>query len=422
MSGVYNHFLTSYASSDTTRADTHKKNELKDIYKSIVRISKESPLYLIKRDDGVESRAIALKESARKLQGELAFLKNENNDSFGSRIAITSDEEAVNVSYIGGPASETPSFEMDVKELALPQINTGYKMPDTRTTLEPGSYYFDARIIDQNYEFQFSIGADDTNSDILKRIASLINKAAVGLTAEVNTDQEQNTSISIISKATGRQNGQARIFDIKDALNSPRHGIVSYFGLDQTTQMPSNSVFNLNGEERTSSSNHFTVGGVYEIKLKDKSAQTISIGTKSDGDTAVDNVRHLVDSFNSFLDIISGIKGGNINTHRIMNEVNSSSASHRHELEALGFKRTEDGHITFDPETLKALEENDENEDQLQPVKDFADSLSDMTKAIMLDPMKFTDMPVVNYKNPGHESVYPYVTSEYSGMLFNNYC
>ena len=40
----------------------------------------------------------------------------------------------------------------------------------------------------------------------------------------------------------------------------------------------------------------------------------------------------------------------------------------------------------------------------------------------MLDPMKFADHPIVNYKNPGRTLPNPYITSEYSGMMFNNYC
>ena len=53
----------------------------------------------------------------------------------------------------------------------------------------------------------------------------------------------------------------------------------------------------------------------------------------------------------------------------------------------------------------------------------FADSLIDKTKDIAVDPMKYVDRPVVNYKNPdSRDYTSPYITSEYSGMMFNNYC
>ena len=45
------------------------------------------------------------------------------------------------------------------------------------------------------------------------------------------------------------------------------------------------------------------------------------------------------------------------------------------------------------------------------------------TKDISVDPMKYVDRPVVNYKNPDNRDYSsPYITSEYSGMMFNNYC
>ena len=42
--------------------------------------------------------------------------------------------------------------------------------------------------------------------------------------------------------------------------------------------------------------------------------------------------------------------------------------------------------------------------------------------AIVLDPMHYIERPVVAYKNPGHGFSNPYITSEYSGMMFNGYC
>ena len=39
LSGVYNHFLTTYASKEVSQSDTHKREELRNIYKSIVKIN-----------------------------------------------------------------------------------------------------------------------------------------------------------------------------------------------------------------------------------------------------------------------------------------------------------------------------------------------------------------------------------------------
>ena len=46
LNGVYNHFIQDYVSKDVTQADAHRKDELRDVYKSIAKINKQSPLYL----------------------------------------------------------------------------------------------------------------------------------------------------------------------------------------------------------------------------------------------------------------------------------------------------------------------------------------------------------------------------------------
>ena len=61
--------------------------------------------------------------------------------------------------------------------------------------------------------------------------------------------------------------------------------------------------------------------------------------------------------------------------------------------------------------------------ESLDPINKFADALIEKTKDISVDPMKYVERPVVNYKNPDNRDYSsPYITSEYSGMMFNNYC
>ena len=73
LDSVYNHYLSSY-SPRTTQYDTHKKSELRRIYNSIVKLNKESPLYML--DASRESRqfAVGLKEGARSLHNTIASL------------------------------------------------------------------------------------------------------------------------------------------------------------------------------------------------------------------------------------------------------------------------------------------------------------------------------------------------------------
>ena len=46
MNTVYNNYLTTYASRQITKYDTHKKSELRSVYNSIVKLNKDTPWYL----------------------------------------------------------------------------------------------------------------------------------------------------------------------------------------------------------------------------------------------------------------------------------------------------------------------------------------------------------------------------------------
>ncbi|MCR5772304.1 MAG: flagellar filament capping protein FliD [Butyrivibrio sp.] len=424
--GIYNHFLTSYASKDITKADSHKKDELKDIYKSIVRINKDSPLYLLKQDSVNEETAIAFKESARKLQGDLAMLKGEGESSdFSNKVAFSSNNDAVSATYIGSAADNPPSFDISVERLAQNQVNTGNFLPNTKTSLEEGSYFFDARIGEQNFEFQFSIGENDTNLELQQRISKLINKAGVALEAEVISNDNGENAIEIKASTNTLQQGQNKQFDIRDALNSPRHGIVPYFGIDKTTKEAETAQFTIGEDTHTSLSNHFTVASVYELELKDTTtdSEPIHIGVKSDNEALVENVKNLVSSYNNFLDSISRSSDNIQARSKMQASVKAVASQHKTSLESIGISQLESGHIELNEESLRKLQQDsDDSTTLMNPAKEFAENLKDISKEIMLDPMKFTQRPIVNYKNPGHEYANPYVTSEYSGMMFNNYC
>ena len=53
---------------------------------------------------------------------------------------------------------------------------------------------------------------------------------------------------------------------------------------------------------------------------------------------------------------------------------------------------------------------------------DFTHSLVRKSDQISLDPMNYVNNIVVAYKNPGKNFATPYITSAYSGMMFNSYC
>ena len=57
-----------------------------------------------------------------------------------------------------------------------------------------------------------------------------------------------------------------------------------------------------------------------------------------------------------------------------------------------------------------------------EELQDFGSHLLKKLNAISMDPMEYLNRRICAYSNPATSYVNPYVTSIYSGMLFNTYC
>ena len=431
LNGVYNHFIQDHVSKDVTQADAHRKDELRDVYKSIAKINKNSPLYLLTNDDNVRADAIDIKERARQLQSNIFNLSDqEDKSSLNHTSAFTTDEDKVIASYIGNTPSEdigNAGFEIEVSQLASQQVNTGLMLSkDSSSILPPANYAFDVKVGEQEFEFQFSIYSADKNIDVLQKLEKLINKADIGLSAELAEGTNNRAALQISSKHTGLRPGELSQFEIYENDGELTKGAVAALGLDMVSAPACNAHFSLNGEEKTAISNHFTVGSKFDIHLSDvtEPGNSIHVGVKKDNDALMKHITSLVDNYNSFVKDTSEIHDEKFKGDKLKSEAIAIARQNLKETEALGIKLESDGAISVDTDILKEAVTKTNDIDSLEPIKQFANSLLVLAKEISVNPMKYVDRPVVNYKNPdSKENVSsPYITSEYSGMMFNNYC
>ena len=140
MNTVYNNYLTTYASRQITKYDTHKKSELRSVYNSIVKLNKDTPWYLPTTNKDTQHYAVDLKENARELHNTIAQIGGLETDGlFRKKSAYSTDDDIVEASYIGSDTTTgaSPEFDIEVKQLATPQENLGYFLPDLATTLAP---------------------------------------------------------------------------------------------------------------------------------------------------------------------------------------------------------------------------------------------------------------------------------------------
>lgn len=427
LSNVYNHYLTAYAPKSTTQYDTHKKSELRSIYNSIVKLNKESPWYLETRNAATHEYAISLKENARLLHNTIASLGGlKEEESLAQKTAYSSEPDSVEATYVGslnGEEGASPSFEITVNALATAQENMGSYLPEGPAALPPDTYSFDVAINDLNYEFQFNINAGDTNRDVQERLVRLINNADIGIKARLDAGNNRS-SIRLSSTTTGLPEGKNRIFNVSDDRTSKTSGVVDYLGLNYVSRQPSNSSFTLNGEERSTASNSFTVGKMFEVELKAVTSadSPAKIGLKTDVESLTDNINTLIGGYNTFVNAANAYKESQTLSSRLSKEMGGIALRYTADLENLGIRLQSDNTISIDENLLRETAAGPEGQNSYQALKSFAHALVKKTSQVSLNPMHYVNRTMVAYKNPGRNFASPYITSAYSGMMFNSYC
>lgn len=424
---VYNHYLTTYSRGSMTKYDTHKKSELRDIYNSIVKLNKESPLYL--PDTTKESRAFAvgIKEGARELHNTIAAMGGiDEEELLNKKVAFSSNENILSAQYIGTATDEAliPSYDIEVRSLASPQINLGNFLPADELALSPDTYSFDINTPSMNYEFQYNVAEGDTNKSIQEKLVRLISGADIGILPSVVTDGDLS-ALRLESAATGTPVNRDDHFSVSDTHTSKASGSVAYLGIGEITRPASNAELVINGIEKSTASNHFTLEKTYELKLNGISpteGETAAIGVKNDTESLKENVNKLIDGYNSFLNAASQHTDTHTRGAILLREMRSIASVYRDSLNHMGLDIQEDGSFQLNQTTYAQTADIGDPKEAFSTMRSFADSLLRKTEQISLNPMHYVEKTIVAYKNPGKNFATPYITSAYSGMMFNSYC
>ena len=430
LSNVYNFYMTTYAPKSSTPYDSHKKSELRGVYNSIVKLNKESPLYILDTRKDSREFAVSMKENARELRNTIASLGGlDEEELLNKKVAYSSNPNIATAEFIGSiqDNEELPTYDIEVNRLATPQINAGnYLVDDEPVALTPDTYSFDIGIDGLNYEFQFSIKPNDTNRDVQERLARLVTNANIGMKAQVVSGDDNTSYLRMESNSTGlKDDSDPYIYRISDHRTSKSSGTVEYFGLDHVSTMPGNASYVVNGDERTSTSNNITLDRTYEIQLTGLSSEegeTAYIGLKTDVESLTENINTLVRGFNSFLKAVAEYTDHQPKSNQLFNEMSGVARVFAHDLTSVGLNLNLDGTLEVDDETLKQTAMSDDAAEAFSPLKSFTNAVLRKSNQVQLNPMNYVNNIIVAYKNPGKNFASPYITSAYSGMMFNSYC
>lgn len=156
--------------------------------------------------------------------------------------------------------------------------------------------------------------------------------------------------------------------------------------------------------------------------ISPEEGQSAEIGLKTDLDSLTENVGNLIGGYNSFIKAASEYLDLHPRSGKLLNEMERMSQFYQPDLEKLGFVFNESGELSLNDEAFKNSILDESGHAQLSGIRNFTNSVLRKTDQISLNPIEYVDKKIVAYKNPGHNFATPYVTSNYSGMLFNSYC
>lgn len=331
---IYNYYHYPYAQKASSRFDSHNKSDLKNIYNSIVNISKEESVFMPERSSEIEKYSISMKEFAMQFGRDIASMGGKNGDElFEQSMIYSSDPESADVSYLPGAqvGSSEQSLELKINSLAKTQINHGDYLPSDVIDLDDGSYSFDVSTSLSNYELQFTKGENDTNLTIQTRLARLINNAAIGLSAKIETDGNGNSALVVSSTATGPSADGTQPFSISDENTSQMRGIIDYLGIRNPSQEASWANYTINGEEYFSPENKIEYDKKLAITLKKESnpnAPPISLFTKADYESLEDNIIKLAGAYNQFVQNASSLVASQPRTSLLIDSMKKAGNSY----------------------------------------------------------------------------------------------
>ena len=424
ISSVYSYYLSQYGNKSNSKYDSHTRTQLKNTYSKVFKINSQTPVYKLDLSTAAQKYAIDLKEHARALENITEDLSDGADSTMTfKKSAVSSNASAVNASYITdfGAASNDESFDINVKQLACSQLNTGNYLQPRSKHIKPGEYSFDLSINDVIYEFQFKVDNSETTNNIQNKIARLINRSNIGLTANIKEDSLGNTAINIESESTGINGTTPVIFSIKsdDANNQP---LIDTLGLDRVTQYPANAIFDVDGDERSSMSNSITINKAYDVKLSKVTEEPVTISLKADADSIVESLNELVAGYNNLISVTNDENNNHFQgTEKLQNEIASIARSYKKQLADSGLSLNKDGTISADKEVIINADNKDALSHIYESLNSFKNSIKEKAEDIALNPMDYVNNKIIAYKNPLRSFPDPYNLSAYTGMMFNGY-
>jgi len=280
-------------------------------------------------------------------QGKQAEFSQYQGASSNARTAtVNIDSSKASKETISSMASSP--MNLDVKQTALAQTNAGQAVGMSERGVDAGEYAFSIETGGKTHTFSIAVGENDTNESIQEKMAALINKADIGITASVTAGAEDGTrSLSLASDSTGT--------DAAFTVSDDSGNLASAMGITEATQEAQNAVYSINGgPEKESQSNTVTLAEGVTATLK--GSGTASVSAERDTKSAMAAATNLVNALNSALK--SANSGDGRGSARLASDIQTLTKTYASQLASAGITVSRNGELTIDEAKLEKAAQN----------------------------------------------------------------
>ena len=427
MLNVYNYYLQDYVSR-SPHYSTHKKRELRDIYKNIVKMSASEPLYKIDLSEKKQACALSIKESALSLKDVSRSLQDASLlHTAGVHSSSPVHVQAALLHRMElSEFTDNTSYSVEVSNLATGQHNVGDLLPSETPPLSEGSYRFTVSFGQEQYSFRFQVNVDSSAFDLQSKLADFINKTNIGLKAQVALHKELGISrLELTANQTGEFGKSAFTLQDTEKPEGAEKGLVEAFGLNRISSPAQNAHYSVNGTSFESPENVVTYNDTLLLTLRSATDEPVSVRPVPDRTVVYDALEEFTLSYNRLVQAGKETVEENKSSALLLRGLSHLVASHYSSLSSIGITANEEGYLTLNPEAVEQAAVSGDAEFVLRTDASFLKSLDSRLESVILNPMRYVDKKLVAYPDPRapiSERTSPYTTSIYSGMLFNNYC
>ena len=177
-------------------------------------------------------------------------------------------------------------YEVEVIQLAQAQVNKGNWLTATNLDFQTGSNTFSINIGENTYNFTVDVSSNMNNLDVLDQIAEQINQADIGLTATVETQNDQ--ARLVITGKTGKSNS----FTISDVSGNA----VAVSGMSNVSQNAQNLVYMVNNIHYENETNQIT--SIPGVTLNINQTGSYTVNVTYDTEAIQNAVENFVNAFN----------------------------------------------------------------------------------------------------------------------------